>query len=99
MPVNYNFRSRETNELVTLNHVDQQLCDELALTYSDKTFCHAMQWITLAGIAAADSGTVTEESLNAYFAKYEDWSDKEKAIARKYLVELYEFSTWHTVGR
>lgn len=97
MPNYFKFTSRETGEVVSLNQVDKELCEETGQVYSETNYCPAFQWTQLIGGAILCRWKeITEETFKAYQEKYPDIPEKEWNVFHKFLLEKYHYDEWYS---
>lgn len=95
MPVSFQFEN-EAGEVMTLDAIDREMCEDTRYPFSDSQYCPMMIWVQLLGTALEGwPGGINPLNANIYMSNPEtDYTNKERTLMVKYLCGKYQYRTW-----
>lgn len=98
MPVCYQFKNKDTNQIVELTKIDEEMCVDLEMACHEKHWCFLYTFISNLGTLSKlhnERGCVDREKLEAWLnERCPELEGKERELTFKYLTDKYEFSAW-----
>jgi len=98
MGVSYSFQDKVSGEAISLNKIDEEICDYWDLPVNkDKYNFHFLD-VTLIGVLADSTNQfLTKEDLAEYKAKSTaGWTDADWEFFEEFLINRYNFSAWRS---
>jgi hypothetical protein len=96
MSISFNFRNRETNEVVTLSHIDAEVCKFFGTKVDEENFSPEYMDLTAFAIGAsynAPQSIPNEESVEEQL-KNTSWSEAKTLFFKEFLLKRYIFQAW-----
>lgn len=96
MPVSYQYLQVSDGESISLNTIDELMCEATGVTVDPEKYCmlfQCMQWTGMAVASLSDGFTSSKEGFEKYKAKnpemYKDWE-----VVERFLVTEYNYHCW-----